>query len=239
MRLLSRSLRLLTLAASLGAASAGCVISDGDGDSYDYNPPDPGNTQTTTTEKAPIDANATINVTAGDGVGVFIEYKNDGQWHVFTSCDTNEPTNPGVACGFDVFASALSNDVTLSDAQGENLADQDSIELQADGTVHLQTDTSTGLNGMTFQANPGATIEFDVYLDGQEDPHFIYWIGNKVLHQGAPSDPLDLTPNEAVTGGDAGTGGAGGGSGSDAGTGTGDDAGTGSDSGASPDAGTP
>jgi hypothetical protein len=54
---------------------------------------------------------------------------------------------------------------------------------------------------MTFDADPGAVVELDVFLDNNEDPHFIYWIGDKVLHQGAPSDPMDLAPSEmAATG---------------------------------------
>ena len=33
-----------------------------------------------------------------------------------------------------------------------------------------------------------------VVLDGVEQPHYVYWVGNKVLHQGAPSNPIDFLP---------------------------------------------
>jgi uncharacterized membrane protein YgcG len=217
MRLSSPSLRSLTLVAlfaAAGVASTGCDFSGGNGGDG-YTGPNTNPTQTTVAQVA-IDADATLAAKGGDGVGVFVEYATGGHWHVFTACDYNLPTNQGMPCAFDVFAAALTSThgagapgAGLSNAKGESLADKDEVSIQGDGTVHLFAETTTGLNGMTFDADPGVTVEVDVYLDNTEDAHFIYWIGDKVLHQGAPSDPLDLVPSEkATTGGTGGSGGA-------------------------------
>jgi hypothetical protein len=203
MRLSSPSLRSVALAALVacaGVAGTGCVFSDGNGG--DETTPVVVDTPPATIQQMTIDADATLQAKGGDGVGVFVEYTTGGHWHVFTACDVNQPTNPDkLPCGFDVFASTLTaGSSRLSNAQGESLEAQDVVSLGGDGTVHLFTETGSGLNGMTFDADPGAVVELDVYLDNAEDPHFIYWVGDQVLHQGAPSDPLDLAPSEKPAG---------------------------------------
>lgn len=205
MRLSSRFLKsvaLVTLACA-SVASIGCVLTDGNGGG-DVNPPDT-NPPPVAIQQMPIDADATLQAKPGDGVGVFVEYTTGGHWRVFTACDVNQPTNPGVPCAFDVLASPVASpkgapSAVITNIKGENLANKDSVSLQGDGTAHLFTETTSGINGMTFDAPPGAVIELDVLLDKQEDAHFIYWVGKKVLHQGAPSDPLDLAPSEKPAG---------------------------------------
>lgn len=194
-----KSLGLVAIVACSGVASTGCVLTDGNGGGDNPAPPDnnpPPMTQGPV-QQMPIDADATLQAKGGDGVGVFVEYKTGGHWHVFTACDFNQPTNPnGMACTFEVSASVISPGAKISNAQGESLANKDSVALQGDGSAHLFTETTTGLNGMTFDAPVGAVVELDVLLDSVEDPHYFYWIGKKVLHQGGPSDPLDLAPSE-------------------------------------------
>jgi hypothetical protein len=193
---------VIALAACLGAATAGCVFeggSDGGGPPDNTPPPDTKPAQVT------IDADATIDAKPGEGVGVFVEYATGGHWHVFTACDFNTPTNPGYACGFDVFANVLNPGASISNAKGDQLSGKDGVDLQGDGTVHLYTENTIGLNGMTFDTPPGATVELDVYLDGAEDPHFIYWVGDKVLHTGAPTNPIDFVPTEAYTASQSGS----------------------------------
>ena len=198
-----KSLGLVALVACTGAASTGCVLTDGNGGgdpgSSDNNNPPPPVVQGPT-QQMQIDADATLQAKGGDGVGVFVEYKTGGHWHVFTACDFNQPTNPnGMACTFEVSASVITQGKSgagITNAKGESLANKDTVALQGDGTAHLFTETTTGLNGMTFDAPVGAVVELDVLLDSVEDPHYFYWIGKKVLHQGGPSDPLDLAPSE-------------------------------------------
>ncbi len=67
---------------------------------------------------------------------------------------------------------------------------------QSMGTLHLFANTTTNLDGVTFDATPGATLELEMYLDNEAQPRFVYWIGSdKVLHTGAPTDPVDFAPS--------------------------------------------
>jgi hypothetical protein len=198
-----RSLKLVPLVA-LMAALAGCEDHHGWGETYPTTPDAPPD-QTSGIESVHIDADATLQAAPGAGVGVFVEYATGGHWKVFTTCDYNTPSNPGEApCAFDVCASVLDGGaisvVQAQDLQGPN----DSVDLQSDGSLHLFTQNRMASSGMTFDAPAGATIELDVYLDGAEEPHYVYWVGDGVLHQGAPSIPLDFVPNEAVSASDPG-----------------------------------
>jgi hypothetical protein len=206
MRFLSAlKLGSLVAAVCLGAASAGMVGCDGGHDHFHGGGPGgfAGGPPSGTPDQVTIDTGATLNATAGTGVGVFVQYATGGHWTVFTSCDTNTPTNPDhVACNFDVIVTGLTRDVTLSNPEGQNLSPGDIVEIQQDGSLHLGTTTSTGLDGFTFDAPQGAGIELAIYLDGsaydsQGNPNarFIYWIGKGVLHDGSPTNPVDITPS--------------------------------------------
>jgi hypothetical protein len=37
-------------------------------------------------------------------------------------------------------------------------------------------------------------MQFEVLLDGVDQPQFVYWVGDGVLHTGSPTDPLALAP---------------------------------------------
>jgi len=56
-------------------------------------------------------------------------------------------------------------------------------------------DTDSGTDGATIETTPGAILRVDLLLDGKAEPRFIYWFGDGVLHQGAPTNPIDLEPN--------------------------------------------
>jgi hypothetical protein len=185
------SLLLVAGAAYLGAMTVGCDDSDPD-HHVDNGGPPADQTITTTPEKAAIDTGATINVSAGAGVGVFVQYATGGQWTITTACDTN---SSGFGCNFDLFVSGVDPSTTINNPQGQSLSGADTVDLQADGSVHLGTNTSTGLDGLTFTTTPGATIELETFLDGVPQPRFVYWVGDRVLHEGAPTDPIDLAPS--------------------------------------------
>src|SRR5258706_11303842 len=63
-----------------------------------------------------VDTDKVMNATPGDGVGVFIEYKTGGTWHVWWTCDTNKSQKP---CAFDVLATASTG--TIKNVKPENL----------------------------------------------------------------------------------------------------------------------
>lgn len=173
----------------LGVAFSGCYYENDDDTEYVY--VDEGPPQNDRVYNEPIEPGETMTTTPGDGAGVFIEYLGDGQWHVFVACDTNES---GYACAWDVLALAPTG-VRISNIEGDQLEGSDQIyTLGGSGSAGLASDTSYGLDGMYFQTDPGATVRFDVLIDGVRDARYIYWIDSEALHAGAPSNPIDLTP---------------------------------------------
>jgi hypothetical protein len=177
----------VVLIACLAAFGTGC--SDGsDRDSWDTPPSLASNTVPATVA---IDTGATITAQPGGGVGVFVQYSPGGHWSARTSCDT--PTS-NASCGFDLYFSGLGASTVLSNPQGQDVAGADTVDMLADGSLHLFANTSNALDGFTFDASPGATLQLDMFLDGVEQPRFVYWIGQSVLHTGAPTDPINFTP---------------------------------------------
>lgn len=140
-----------------------------------------------------IDTDATLSVDPGRGVGVFVEYASGGTWRVYVSCDTFESEVP---CHWDVLVSSTG---PLTNAEALELsaaAASSGLDIAASGrsAIHLTTETTTELEGMTFESAPGATLRLDVLLDGVADGRFIYWVGGGAVHTGAPASILDLVP---------------------------------------------
>jgi hypothetical protein len=186
------SLPVIALAACLGAVASGCFFDGGDGSSSgDTNPP-PENLPDVQPATVAIDPDAKMTVTPGDGVGVFVEYATGGHWTVTTACDTNTSNR---ACTFDLFFTPVDPKAVISNPQGIDLAGHDTVSMTADGSLHLASDTSTGLNGVTFDAPEGSNVEMEVYLDGLLEKHFTYWVGDGILHAGTPTNPIDFQPN--------------------------------------------
>jgi hypothetical protein len=137
-----------------------------------------------------VDADAVISVRPGDGDGIFVQYASGGHWSVFTACDTNRSNRP---CRYDILISA-DPPVAFSDPQGLALEPVDVLTLGADGTIRLQTGTAGKLDGVSFDADPGATIRVDVLLDGEARPDLVNWISDGEERQGAAENPVELTP---------------------------------------------
>jgi hypothetical protein len=176
---------------SVICASQGCSDAGDGGQGWGGAPAD--ETLTTNPDTVAIDTGATLSSPGGGGVGVFVQYAAGGHWTVTTACDT---ATSGEPCGFDVFVAGADASTTLSNPAGTNLGDGDNVDIQRDGSYHLSTLTSTTIEGMTFDATPGGTLALEMFLDGVPQPRFVYWIGGKVLHTGAPTDPINLHPSE-------------------------------------------
>lgn len=188
---------VLTLTVAFGAASllTGCIIESSSGSGSGGNPPpdsNPAHVLDPNPRTVAIEPDKALEAQPGDGVGVFVEYATGGHWHVWTSCDTN--TSKAV-CNFTGFLTVESG-AQISNVQGENLETGDIAQLDTSGgAVHFNVRTSTEFDGMTFDATPGAKVQLEVYLDNDPDPRIVYWFGDGVLHQGAPTDPIDFAPN--------------------------------------------
>ncbi len=99
-----------------------------------------------------IDTGAELELEAGEGVGLLMEYLGDGEWHVRTSCDTLQS---GYECGWDVSHLARQG-TTLSDLTGEDLEAGDALARDWDGALHLSWFTGADIDGVTFEATRAA-----------------------------------------------------------------------------------
>ena len=176
-------LSTLTAAVGLSLFSTGCYF-EADPGTVVVDDPTPAIADIT------IDPAATMDVSPGDGVGLFVEYAGAGHWNIFSTCDT---AVSGTSCNFDLMISADPR-VVIANVEGQDLNELDSLTLESDGSIRLVTDTDFGMNGVSFDAEPGATIEIDMLLDGIEQPEFIYAVSDGVLLRGVPSNPVDFTP---------------------------------------------
>lgn len=195
---------ILTAATTLAFSGvlAGCIfVEDHHSRSTDTSstpttePTEPSESTTPTTPTKPttqtsIDPGKALETKAGDGVGVFVEYQPGGHWHVWTACDTN---TSGVSCQFDVFATPVSGG-ELFNLNAEGLEGKTDTVSKEAGSLHLAASTSIEFDGMTFDSTPGAIVEIEALFDGDADPHVLYWYGDGVLHQGAPTNPIDFKP---------------------------------------------
>lgn len=144
----------------------------------------------TSVVKATIDVDQTLDTAPGEGIGVFIEYASGGTWHVFTSCDT---AISGLTCAHNVSVTVPAS-ASFGNIKQDGLEGADTVYEYTDG-LELATDTSTDLDGVYFDTDPGAKVRFEVWLDGQAESRFVYWVGGGAVHAGAPSNPVDLIPS--------------------------------------------
>lgn len=194
----AKTLALLLL---MGAPLAGCGDHERDHQSID---PDPTRADSTLDAIAStVDANAELVAPiAGEETAVYIEHLQDPStaewyWRVTASCDT---TISGEPCWWDVYATPPVDDAD-AEVVGMDTESDDTVGWYENGyTAMLLSDTDYDLDGFALYTDPGATVEFEVYLDWEiyGDPslgqRYVYWIGDGAVHAGSPSPILDLTP---------------------------------------------
>jgi hypothetical protein len=184
--------RALALSIPLLLLSAACTYDNGDVQHLVIDP-GPSNAACNTEVQSTIDTGRTIDIDAGQGAGVYIEYATGGHWHVRTSCDSDKQ-NTG--CDWDVLVYPTAGH-TLSKLAPEDLEAGDSLHSYSGSqdTFELTAHTTTDLDGFTFDGDPGAAVTIAAYLDGTCALPYFFWVGDGALHPGSPSNPLTLTPS--------------------------------------------
>ncbi len=138
-----------------------------------------------------IDADRQIELEAGQGAGVFIEYSAGGHWQLRTTCDTSK-TN--ASCQFDILVTPQDKSA-ISNMAPVDLEPEDSVLPFETASYQFLATTSSDVDGITFDSDPGAAISIDVYLDNTCALPFVFWVGDGALHSGAPTNPLILVPS--------------------------------------------
>ncbi|MDI1483227.1 hypothetical protein [Polyangium sp. y55x31] len=180
----------LVACVGLGSTTTGCIIVDDDDDDtviIDNGGPRPPEQPM----EMSIETDVQLDAVPGDGVGVFVEYYSNGVYRVWTTCDTNFS---GVVCPIDVFMS-VDTSSTIDAITTDDLEGADHVNVnEAAGTVDMHVDTGVDFDAIEISTTPGAILRLEVLIDGVAQPRFVYWFGNGVLHNGAPTSPVDFVP---------------------------------------------
>lgn len=147
-----------------------------------------------------IDSGGLVQLEPGSGIGVAVEYAGGGRWAVTSSCDT--PLS-GLPCMFDIFVST--DDVAgITDFATVALEGADELMVPDPFALSAELETGEDTDGFELTTAPGATVRVSAllyapergnWLTWSDDPRFISWVGHGAVHRGAPTNPVDLTPD--------------------------------------------
>jgi hypothetical protein len=142
---------------------------------------------------AKVDTDQTMQVNAGQGVGVFTEYVSGGHWHVWWTCDSS--INPqGAPCAFGV--KITSGTSSIKNVSTQQFASSDSISSSST-EIDASTTTSTAFDGLLFDTAPGDTITISATVGGLYDGRFLFFVEDGKIDDGSQepvTDPILLTP---------------------------------------------
>lgn len=148
-----------------------------------------------------IDSGAGLALDPGQGVGIGVEYAGEGRWAVTTVCDT---ALSDARCLFDILITSDGSAAGVDDVTGSDLESDDVLFSPDPFALELDFVTEADVDGATFITSPGATVRLAALLydpvidsdsDWASDPRLISWVGSGAIHRGAPTNPVDLTPN--------------------------------------------
>jgi hypothetical protein len=150
-----------------------------------------GGTPSATPILVDVDDGATMTAQPGQGVGVFTEYVTGGHWHVWWTCDT---TQTNETCPMSVTVSLVNSGKIGNVVPDVNSTAAPTVNSAAN-SVAATTITTTGIDGMTFDTDPGAMITLTATVGGVYDGSFLFFVQDGVIngnYAGTITDPLML-----------------------------------------------
>lgn len=148
-----------------------------------------------------IDRGGQVLLEPGQGIAVAVQYGEGGVWQVTTACDT---ALSGVRCDYDIVV-ATDTDASIDSFEGQGLESTDAVQAPDAFALSAALDTGADTDGFSFTTPPGTTVRVSALLydpgvdsrfdDWSDDPRFISWVGDGAVHRGAPTNPVDLTPD--------------------------------------------
>jgi hypothetical protein len=124
-----------------------------------------------------IQTGAGLAYRAGQDAGFYLQYMSGGMWRVDWTCDTALSAQ---GCDFKGFITANSGNITnvLGYDCSASLNTCNVMPVTAAAT-QLQFDQpvagSDEYKYVTFNANPGASVNFDLFLDGLHHPELTFY----------------------------------------------------------------
>jgi hypothetical protein len=147
-----------------------------------------------------LDPGATMVQTPGQGVGVFAQYDAGGHWYVWWTCDTAVSNQ---ACEFQIQMSVPSTGgvITNSSAEGfggnNGLLGADNLAIQ-DNAITASTITTTAVQGVHFDTEPGTVVTVSAALGGEYSGAFLFFVQDAKVnggYKGRVTDPLKPEPS--------------------------------------------
>jgi hypothetical protein len=147
-----------------------------------------------------IDSGGQVQLEPGSGIGVSVEYAEGGRWSVTSSCDT---VLSGLECNYDILVST-DEDAGITGFDTDALEGVDALVVLDPFALSAELLTGADTDGFAFTTAPGATVRVSAllydpaggnWLSWSDDPRFISWVGHGAVHRGAPTNPVDLTPD--------------------------------------------
>jgi hypothetical protein len=89
--------------------------------------------------------------------------------------------------------------------EGVDLEAQDDLFAPDPLALEMAFVTGEDLDGATFSADAGASLrvsallydpQLDSRFDWTDDPRLLSWVGHGAVNWGAPTNPVDLTPDQ-------------------------------------------
>lgn len=139
-----------------------------------------------------IDPNATLVQTPGNGIGVYVEYETGGHWNVTWTCDTNLT---GLSCPYIIDASVAQGTITSPVPQGFGAGD--SLTQPGPQDIEAITTTMGGVDQVTFDTDPGTTLQINVRLNAPVSFFFVQDGKVNGGYKGSLTNPLIFQPTSA------------------------------------------
>lgn len=133
-----------------------------------------------------IDRGGLLDAEPGEGVGIFVEYLGNGEWNLWTTCDS-ELTS--ASCAYDIYA--LGPGVFALETI--DLEGNDAVSESGD-EVYLFADTDFDFDGMTVALDSGEPLGVEVWLDGESAEPVVFWLSGDDVQQGMPTNPTLFAP---------------------------------------------
>ena len=191
-------MRILGLSSlvSIIALAAGCVVETRLDDPQPVYAPSTGDApkpSDSTSALAPmlvvIDSGKSMDAQPGQGVGVFVEYKQGGSWRVWWTCDTNVTKE---VCDVNVRVSAAS--LVDVDAKGAELPAPPTV---VGTSISTSTRTTSQVHALTLRTSPGGEITVDATVGGLRDGNFMFFVQDGKVNggfEGRLTNPLRFVP---------------------------------------------
>ncbi len=138
-----------------------------------------------------VDTGKTMNAVGGQGVGVFVEYRAGGHWHVWWTCDT---TLSGLPCDFGLTMTGTA----LANAKSSQFEGNDYFSAPDPTTLTATTHTTDGVDALDFDATPGTDLKIELGVSGLKDGNFFFFVQDGAIdgnYQGNLTDPLIFEPS--------------------------------------------